>query len=70
MIQEIPAKEPNIGYVLFQAVEKKKKLLGKKLITRGTLRTPWKKILFWKKMKHFIKSVYGNMAILSHETEA
>lgn len=41
MIQEIPAKEPNIGYALFQAVgKKKKKLLGKKLITRGTLRTP------------------------------
>lgn len=29
MIQEIPAKEPNIGYVLFQAVEKKK-VIGEK----------------------------------------
>lgn len=32
MIQEIPAKEPNIGYVLFQAVEKKKSYWGKSLL--------------------------------------
>lgn len=31
MIQEIPAKEPNIGYALFQAVgKKKKKVIGEK----------------------------------------
>lgn len=34
MIQEIPAKEPNIGYVLFQAVEKKKSYWGKSLLQR------------------------------------